>query len=321
MFEHEVIVLGLMQGRKRKIKKRIFWFTLCCMLKSELVKYLVQELSSVYDADESSAITKQLLDHYLKQQAPVASGISPISEQTMAEVKAALHRLQEFEPLQYVLEEAWFYGLPFYVNNRVLIPRPETEELVHLILSDIGTETATRKLSGMEPPLRILDIGTGSGCIPIALKKNIRDAEVYGMDISADALLVAKRNAAQNDVDVDFREGDILDPTVKIPVRFKIIVSNPPYITHTEKEHMHVNVLAHEPHLALFVSNNDPLQFYKAIAAFAAQNLVTGGKLYVEINPQYGSEVKACFSGYGFAEVNSIRDMQGKDRIVSALWP
>lgn len=262
---------------------------------------VINELSSIYDQDEASAIAGELFDFY---KVGSASLIDPGSLEL---IESALERLTQNEPLQYVLGEAWFYNLPFYVNRHVLIPRPETEELVYLILSDIQHST-----------LRILDMGTGSGCIPIALKANIPEAEVFGLDISLDALGVAKQNALHNGVEVKFFQADMLNPDLKIPVTgFDIIVSNPPYITEQEKEAMHANVLAHEPNLALFVTNGDPLQFYEKIASFAAKNLKRGGKLYVEINAGYAKEVKDCFEQHGFSEVRIISDMQGKDRIVS----
>jgi release factor glutamine methyltransferase len=283
------------------------------MLKSELQQYLSKELVTVYDADETAAIVRQLFEFYVPEQ----SGYSEITPTSQTSLEAALTRLKQHEPLQYVLGEAWFYDLPFYVNSSVLIPRPETEELVYLILSGIRHSTFDIQYS----KLKILDIGTGSGCIPVVLKKNIPDAEVHAIDISPDALTTAKQNAERNETAVDFIQADILDPNLKLPVTgFDVIVSNPPYITNEEKAGMHPNVLSREPHLALFVSNGDPLQFYKTIAAFASRNLIKGGKLYVEINAQFGHEVKRCFESYGFSQVTVIRDMQGKERIVTAVF-
>jgi release factor glutamine methyltransferase len=273
------------------------------MSDAELNTYLITELSNLYDLDEAKAITNKLIEFYGKS----------LGTELEQEITKAIERLKQLEPLQYVLGEAWFYGLPFFVNKNVLIPRPETEELVHLILSEVSDHTS---------PISILDIGTGTGCIPIVLKKNIPQATIYGIDISADALSVANQNATQNDVEITFVKEDILSmkESPLLNLQLDIIVSNPPYITEVEKEHMHANVLSHEPHLALFVTNNDPLQFYKAIADYASTHLVYQGRLYVEINAGYALDVKYCFEQYGFTDVTIAKDMQGKERFVSCKW-
>jgi release factor glutamine methyltransferase len=269
------------------------------MQQHEIREKIIQQLLAIYDKDESDAIAKTLLDFY--------SG-DPVSR-----IEYAVIRLLENEPLQYVLGEAWFYDLPFYVDKNVLIPRPETEELVHLVLND---------LTGLKPNSSMLDIGTGSGCIPVSIKKNRPDTDVYAMDISAEALALAKQNATRNRAEVYFFQADILRPVTESPLgRFNMIVSNPPYITEEEKHEMHNNVLQYEPHLALFVTDRNPLQFYEAISGFAANHLTPGGKLYVEINAAYGKEVKICLENNGFIEVIIFKDMQGKDRIVSGMLP
>jgi release factor glutamine methyltransferase len=281
------------------------------MLDTELKLYLTQELLPLYDAEESTALAGELIESF-QQELKSAN-----REQWMLAIQQALVRLKEAEPLQYVLGEAWFYNLPFYVNSHVLIPRPETEELVHTIIQEYATINLPSNTQ-----LSILDIGTGSGCIPIALKKNLDQTTVYGMDISADALSIANQNAKRNGVEITFLRGDILNMKASqiVDLQYDIIVSNPPYITEAEKEHMHTNVLSYEPHLALFVTNNDPLQFYKAIADYASTHLVHQGRLYVEINAGYALDVKYCFEQYGFTDVIIATDMQGKERFVSCKW-
>jgi release factor glutamine methyltransferase len=269
------------------------------MSDAELNTYLITELSNLYDLDEARAISKQLMAFYNEKQ----------GTELEQKVTMAIARLKEAEPIQYVLGEAWFYNMPFYVDKNVLIPRPETEELVHKILSAVSLRSTQ---------LTILDIGTGTGCIPISLKTNLPDAEVFAMDISKEALAIAEQNALRNRVSVFFFEGNILNPDLKLPIpMLDIIVSNPPYIMEVEKGEMHANVLAHEPHLALFVTNNDPLQFYKAIVLHASKHLKEGGQLYLEINAAYGYEVKRCLEHGGFISVSITKDMQGNDRMVS----
>jgi release factor glutamine methyltransferase len=281
------------------------------MMDTELKLYLTRELLPLYDTEESTAVAGELIESF-QQELKSAN-----RAQWMLAIQQALVRLKEAEPLQYILGEAWFYNLPFYVNSHVLIPRPETEELVHTIIQANSANTLHSNTQ-----LSILDIGTGSGCIPIALKKNLDQATVYGMDISADVLSTANQNAKRNGVEITFLRGDILNMKASqiVDLQYDIIVSNPPYITEAEKEHMHTNVLSYEPHLALFVTNNDPLQFYKAIADYASTHLVHQGRLYVEINAGYALDVKYCFEQYGFTDVIIATDMQGKERFVSCKW-
>jgi release factor glutamine methyltransferase len=214
-------------------------------------------------------------------------------------------QLKERKPIQYILKEAHFYGLTFHVNPAVLIPRAETEELVDWILQVV------------KPGLQegaLLDIGTGSGCIAIALKKHLEEWDVFAMDISAPALAVARRNAEENKVQVKFIEADVLAYAGE--QKFKVIVSNPPYIKEEEKEAMQANVLENEPHSALFVSNQDPLIFYKAIADIASKNLDDDGYLFFEINEYLGEETVAMLKGKGFTNIVLRKDMQGKDRMI-----
>jgi release factor glutamine methyltransferase len=230
-----------------------------------------------------------------------------ISEADLSELIQANERINKNEPVQYVLGEAFFYGRRFQVTPAVLIPRPETEELVAHIIQNIKKK---------EP--RILDIGTGSGCIPITIALEIKDAVVYATDVSEQALSVAKQNASFLEAKIDFAHHDILKSRIPFD-SLDVIVSNPPYITQKESSKMSPNVTQHEPHLALFVPDSDPLVFYKAIAEKARQVLNNNGLLIVEINAQYGEEISRLFSENGYQNVSTLKDANGKDRIVSGI--
>ena len=261
----------------------------------------LKTLGAVCDQAEARAITLWIFEEVLHVKGPKLSMerfmvLTTHQEEVLNEY---LQRLLKYEPVQYILGYAEFYGLKFKVTPAVLIPRPETEELVELIGEEIS-----------DPKLSILDIGTGSGCIPITLKKNIAQAEVTSVDISEDALKIARENAQSNGVEVTFIHMDILKDA---PARgYDVIVSNPPYIGFDEKERMNDNVLIHEPHLALF--SEDPLQFYKRIAEIAPQILNPGGKIYVEVSEFRATEVADLFGKLG--QVAIKKDMSGKDRIV-----
>ena len=237
-----------------------------------------------------------------------------LSEKENERFKSIVEDLKKFKPIQYILGHTEFYGYKIRVNEHVLIPRPETEELVEQILEDIR--------STGQPINQVLDICTGSGCIAIALKKNIPEANVFAIDVSDEALLVAKGNAILNQTQIHFLQADILTPLASEKkenekgAKFEIIVSNPPYVRISEKEKMSKNVLDYEPHNALFVSDNDALVFYKAIADFALRNLSENGKLYFEINESLGTEVKKLLTEKGLKNVEVKKDMSGKDRIV-----
>ena len=215
------------------------------------------------------------------------------------------------KPIQYVLQECWFYGLPFYVDERVLIPRRETEELVEWVISEAA--------AGGLQAARILDIGTGSGCIPITLNKHLPSAEVHAVDISAGALQVAQQNAATHHAGIIFHQLDILDASQwqQLPL-FDMIVSNPPYVARSEMQQMQQHVLGFEPHLALFVPDHDALVFYHAIAQFAQTHLQPDGAIYVEINESLGEAVCRLFRESGFPGVMLRNDLQGKARMVKA---
>ncbi len=250
------------------------------------------------------------------------------------EIDGILQQLLTHRPLQYVLNEAWFYGLKFEVNESVLIPRPETEELVDWIVKEVesGEESTTDEvrntkyevrdaaslLTTHHSPLTILDIGTGSGCIPIALKKNLPEAEVSAIDVCSEALHVAINNAVNNETEINFQLLDFLDESKWNNLgKYDIIVSNPPYIKTTEVNTMSKHVLEFEPHKALFVPDEDALLFYRKIADFALQHLQTHGAVYVEINQQLGKETVELFQQKGFT-VELRKDMSGNERMVKA---
>jgi release factor glutamine methyltransferase len=223
-----------------------------------------------------------------------------------------LNDLSAGKPIQYILGTAEFYRMKLKVNPNVLIPRPETEELVEWILTSVADSSKN---------LNILDVGTGSGCIAIALKKYLPKSTVAAVDISAAALQTAKENAQNNEVEVNFITADILahaETALLNGQQFDVVVSNPPYIKEDEKPEMHENVLANEPHDALFVSNDNPLLFYKAIADFAQTKLVKNGLLFFEINEYLAKETIEMLDGKGFTDIVLKNDMQGKDRMVMA---
>jgi release factor glutamine methyltransferase len=281
------------------------------MTVKDAVLYTTSQLKSIYEEGEASAISDWLIEHLTGSKktdriSQAKKELSPEQEELLA---AHLNRLKENEPIQYVLNEAWFCGLRFYVDKNVLIPRPETEELVEWIIT------------GCKFPideLKILDIGTGSGCIPIALKRRLGKAEVWSCDTSKEALQVAERNARNLGAEINLLELDFLDPSKRdqLPA-FDIIVSNPPYIPHRERYGMRANVLEYEPAKALFVTDNDPLVFYKAIADFGKAHLRSNAMIYAEINENLGNLSQELFKQNGFrAELK--KDLQGKDRMLRA---
>ncbi|MBK6936975.1 MAG: peptide chain release factor N(5)-glutamine methyltransferase [Chitinophagaceae bacterium] len=266
-------------------------------------------LLGLYPKGEAEAITEIVLEYISKKKRNEIwlFATTQLSQNDELLFDSVLERLRHFEPVQYIINEAWFYAMPFYVDKHVLIPRPETEELVHWIIADRAKKEESPK---------ILDIGSGSGCIPISLKKKLPFAEVWSCDISKEALKIAKRNATANQTEVNFLELDILDHKAwdKLPV-FDIIVSNPPYVPESDKKKMQPNVLNFEPHLALFVSDRNPLTFYKAIADFALIHLSPNGCVYLEIHEYLGKEVTTLLMKQGFI-IEVKQDMQQKDRML-----
>lgn len=232
--------------------------------------------------------------------------INNLSDAQYKKIQDIVERLKKYEPFQYIIGKTVFFGMEFNINASVLIPRPETEELVEWILSENGLQHT-----------RILDIGTGSGCIAIALARKISDAEVHAWDVSSKALEVAKCNARKNRVEIVFRQLDVLKETVA-DIMFDIIVSNPPYVTEAEKSEMEQNVLDFEPSEALFVPDTDPLLFYRRISDIASQQLKEGGKLYVEINRLFGRKIVEMLEKKGFSSVEVRKDISGNDRMIRA---
>lgn len=240
-----------------------------------------------------------------------------------------LEGLKQQKPIQYILGETEFYGLKFKVNNNVLIPRPETEELVDLIIHSVTSSTSTNLSTGsVEKSIKILDIGTGSGCIAISLAKQLPNAKVYALDISEKALEVAKENAVYNKVNVEFIKANILghnnsslweDVALRQMGFFDTIVSNPPYVRNLEKQEIKPNVLDNEPHLALFVEDDDPLLFYRTITNFAVDNLKESGQLYFEINQYLGNETQQLLMDFGFENVELKKDLNGNDRMLKGI--
>jgi len=232
-----------------------------------------------------------------------------ISNEIYLIIMNVLSELKTLKPIQYIFGETEFYELRFKVTESVLIPRPETEELVDWIIKE----------NNKEEQVDILDIGTGSGCIAIALAKNISMVNVSACDVSTDALKVARMNCELNKVDVKFMQMNILEVPESFKNTYEVIVSNPPYVTDSEKTQMHKNVLEFEPHLALFVSDNNPLLFYKKIIEFSKDHLNRGGKLYFEINESFGKKTDELLKEYGFVDTVIKKDINNKDRMVRAI--
>ncbi|WP_114937810.1 peptide chain release factor N(5)-glutamine methyltransferase [Mucilaginibacter endophyticus] len=273
-----------------------------------------QQINSVYDINETEALTLLVIAEVtgLSRASIKAFPERELTAEQADQIKNILTELKTGKPVQYILGITEFYGLPFKVNSFVLIPRPETEELVEWIISGERLKAKGERFS-------ILDIGTGSGCIAISLRKNLADALVSAIDISEGALQTAKGNASLNEVDVNFIHADILNVKPdNVFSKFNIIVSNPPYVTLEDKKQMHTNVTDFEPHTALFVPEHDPLLFYRAIADFALNNLMAEGLLYFEINENLGNETVALLADKGFKNIELRKDMSGRDRMVKA---
>lgn len=235
-----------------------------------------------------------------------------LNESEMLRIHFAHKKLLEHMPVQHITGVAYFYGLRLKVDKNVLIPRPETEELADWILNS----------SALMPRLKVLDIGTGSGAIALALAKTKPNWDITAIDISETALEMAASNASLNNLQVKFQPCDILDKDTRstLPDDYDLIVSNPPYVTESDKARMLPNVLNFEPGLALYVANTDPLIYYREILNFARQHLKNNGRLFFEINERYGSDVSALFSDAGFADVSIRQDLQDKDRMACGTW-
>lgn len=281
------------------------------MLLKQYKVHFFDALKNIQDEQEIESFFF-ILTEYLHNLKRVDVALNPnfeLSDEEVEKWNTILVELQQEKPIQYITGEAWFYGLRFEVNENTLIPRPETEELVEFILK----ETSNFQLPASS--LNILDIGTGTGCIPISLKANLPQANFSAIDVSEQALEVAKRNAASNKAEINFIQANILE-VLDLNQNFDIIVSNPPYVRNLEKQEIKKNVLDYEPHLALFVEDTDALLFYRKIAQLALKNLSPNGLLFFEINQYLGKETVKLLENLGFKNIELKKDMYGNDRMI-----
>jgi release factor glutamine methyltransferase len=277
----------------------------------------IHELTPIYDAGEAESFFYLILEEHqhLKRIDLALNPDLTFSEEAIQQWNLILEQLKKEIPIQYLLGKTSFYGLDFEVNSTVLIPRPETEELVEWIIESqkLGVKSQEPRANSQGP--RILDIGTGSGCIAISLAKNIPNAQVFAIDVSEKALATAKKNAEINSVTVTFLEKNILK-TEDLEQQFDIIVSNPPYVRELEKQEIKKNVLENEPHLALFVDDNDALIFYRKIAELAQKNVSQNGQLFFEINQYLGNETVDLLEKMNFKNIELRKDIYGNDRMI-----
>ena len=276
------------------------------MTYTDWIASLSTQLTS-YDQEEAENLVFWLFEQHLGLRRADLQQVYPHPALPPA-LLADFQRLLTGEPIQYIFGEAPFYGRSFRVTRATLIPRNETEELVHRILKENPT-----------PGLRVLDLGTGTGCIPITLALELQSPEVFALDVSEEALAIARENASLLEAQVQFLEGDLLGsiPTLAL---FDIIVSNPPYVPLRDQGEMHANVLNFEPHLALFVPDEDPLVFYRAIGSWGQQLLKKGGKLYLEIYENLAEELVALLQSLGYSHVQIHQDLNGKNRMITCCW-
>jgi release factor glutamine methyltransferase len=272
---------------------------------------LLHRLRRIYDPREASLIADMVVEHVTghSRTQRLIHGADALSDSQVSEIRRCSDELLRWRPVQYVLGEAWFAGMRLQVDERVLIPRPETEELVEWCLSSLPRTAA----------LRILDVGTGSGCIALALAKALPMAEVWAADKSRDALAAAADNARETCIDLRLLELDVLDRHAwdALPA-FDIIISNPPYVLDADKSSIRDNVLQYEPHMALFVEDPDPLRFYDAISSLALLRLASDGRLFFEVHEEKGPDVQSLLRNRGFREVILRKDLSGRDRMVRA---
>ena len=278
-------------------------------------RHYASELEKIYSSDEANALIMIILEHYFDIDR-IKIAMEPelrLSESEMLTLHFAVKELLKNKPVQYIIGETEFCGLRFFVEEGVLIPRPETEELVNQLVS-----WSVSRLPSLS--FRVLDIGTGSGCIAISLAKLLKNSVVTAVDVSEKASEIAKKNAEANGVNVRFILDDILNPKNPelIDNQYDIIVSNPPYVCESEKSEMRANVLDYEPSTALFVSDDDPLVFYKKILEFAQKTLKPNGEVWFEINERFGREMRNLCLDMGFKNVEIIKDFRGRERIVKA---
>ena len=287
------------------------------MTTTEAFQFVKNQIESIYDESEADNIAELIIEHITieKKFDRIIQKGKEFSAGDEVQLNQYITRLQKHEPVQYILNESWFYGLKFYVDKHVLIPRPETEELVDWALK----ETKKSKVP-KDRNLKILDIGTGSGCIAVSLKRNLPPAfEVLACDINEEALTISRKNADYAGVFIDFIGLDFLDEKQReqLPA-VDIIISNPPYVPLNDKKKMKENVVNYEPHTALFVPDNDPLIFYKAIANFGKEHLNDGGTVFVELHEDLSNSVIELFKSNGYPATELRKDMQGKDRMLKA---
>ena len=276
---------------------------------SQIKKIFHQQLKEIYIENEIDSLFFIALEYVtsISKIEYILQKEEEISEEKLIELKFILEELTKNKPIQYITKNAYFYGLNFYVNEKVLIPRQETNELVDWVLLSVTHSK----------PIKILDIGTGSGCIAITLKKNLPLSEVFAIDISNEAIQVAQKNANDNEVEINFLQKNILEIN-DLKSNFDIIISNPPYVRELEKLEMAPNVLDNEPHLALFVPDNNPLLFYEKITEIALKNLTKDGMLFFEINQYLSEETKKMIENKGFKNVTLRKDLQENYRMILA---
>ncbi len=277
----------------------------------QLKRVFTSELRHLYPQTEIDSFFYMLFDYFFNlKRVDIALMINDKID-IPQDFHTALNNLVNQKPIQYILNKTEFYGLEFNVNEHVLIPRPETEELVDWIITDLNNNNNNKSI-------QIIDIGTGSGCIAVSLSKNIKNAQITALDISSKAIKVAKENAFINNVDINFIIDNILELKTTIIEKFDVIVSNPPYIRLLEKAEIQDNVLLNEPHLALFVENNNPLIFYKAIAEFALNHINNKGAIYFEINQYLGNETVNLLKNLGFNNIILKKDIFNNNRMIKA---
>jgi len=298
------------------------------MTLKEIKNLFFNKLKFVYDLTETESIFAILLTeiHDMKRVDLVLNPDFELNVKQIDQWNFYIDQLQTHKPIQYIIGKTEFFGLPFLVNEHTLIPRPETEELVEWILEVERRKSKGESSNPQNPkpktqnPIKILDIGTGTGCIAISLAKNISDTTVYALDVSNDALEIARKNAKENQVEVQFIEQNILEANTnsnfQLPTSVEIIVSNPPYVRNLEKEEIKPNVLDFEPHLALFVPNDDALVFYRKIAQIAHEILAPNGLLFFEINQYLGKETVDLLQNFGFKNIILKQDLLGNDRMI-----
>ena len=291
---------------------------------------LRNDLSAMYDSREAATIADWVMEHVtgLSRSQRLVHPHDPLDPIQLSEWHRCREELLRWRPVQYVVGTSRFAGMELFVDERVLIPRPETEELVEWIVREIEARGAGMdsrgatdgKVHSDDGVIRIADIGTGSGCIAIALKRMLPHCEVWGLDASAAALQLAAENAAANHAEIIFRQTDILDKASrdKLPV-FDLIVSNPPYVLQDDRQEMRENVLRYEPHMALFVDGSDPLLFYREICRFADTHLRAGGMLFFEIHESMGEAMRSLLEGFDYKEISGAKDLMGRDRMTMAV--